>query len=209
MTSCTGSARGGFWEIWKSQQLRTRLRTRRVNFRGSQRPDEFVRYGRRTRWGGADEKVILERLCISLPYAETFNLKVIKGFVPELRSRKCFSCFGIPMFYVNMLWTFYVRFTYPYLAMVQHYGLLASLPNVIVCYATPFVKLWLVTALTVVLCDFYFADYHIRFRRVYLSISSGPIFFLKDPQMGNDTIHPELLLTFRVVHWSKTRKTLR
>ena len=23
-------------------------------------------------------------------------------------------CFGIPMFYVYMLWTFYVRFTYPY-----------------------------------------------------------------------------------------------
>ena len=26
----------------------------------------------------------------------------------------CFSCFGIPVFYVYMLWTFYVRFTYPY-----------------------------------------------------------------------------------------------
>ena len=64
--------------------------------------------------GGADGKVIIERICISLPYVETFNSKVIKGFVPELKSRKCFSCFGIPMFYVYMLWTFYVRFTYPY-----------------------------------------------------------------------------------------------
>ena len=25
----------------------------------------------------------------------------------------CFLCFGIPMFYVYMLWTFYVHFTYP------------------------------------------------------------------------------------------------
>ena len=32
------------------------------------------------------------------PYVEKpLNSKVIKSFVPELRSRKCFSCFGIPM----------------------------------------------------------------------------------------------------------------
>ena len=36
--------------------------------------------------GGADGKVIIERLCISLPYVETFHSKVIKGFLPELRS---------------------------------------------------------------------------------------------------------------------------
>ena len=40
------------------------------------------------------------------PYVEEpLNSKVIKSFVPELRSRKCFSCFEIPMFYVYMLWT--------------------------------------------------------------------------------------------------------
>ena len=39
------------------------------------------------------------------PYVEKpLNSKVIKSFVPELRSRKCFSSFGIPMFYVYMLW---------------------------------------------------------------------------------------------------------
>ena len=100
-------------EIWKSQlvELRTRHRTRRVDFRGLQRPDEFARYGRRTRWG-ADGKVIIERLCISLPYVKKpLNSTVIKSFVPERRSRKCFSCFGIPMLYVYMLWTFYVHFT--------------------------------------------------------------------------------------------------
>ena len=49
------------------------------------------------------------------PYVEKpLNSKVIKSFVPELRSRKCFSCFGIPMFYVYILWTFYVHFTYLY-----------------------------------------------------------------------------------------------
>ena len=63
------------------------------------RSDEFVRYSRRTCCG----KVSIERWYLS-PYVEKpFNSKVIKSFVPELRSRKCFSCFGIPMFYVYML----------------------------------------------------------------------------------------------------------
>ena len=33
------------------------------------------------------------------PYVEKpLNSKVIKSFVPELRSRKCFLCFGIPIY---------------------------------------------------------------------------------------------------------------
>ena len=48
--------------------------------------------------GGADGKVAIERLCLSLHYVEKpFNSKVIRSFVTELRSRKCFFCFGIPM----------------------------------------------------------------------------------------------------------------
>ena len=65
---------------------------------------------------GGDGKVSIERWYLS-PYVEKpFNSKVIKSFVPELRSRKCFSCFGIPMFYVYMLWTFYVHFTYSHIS---------------------------------------------------------------------------------------------
>ena len=51
---------------------------------------------------------------LSLHVGEPLNSKVIKSFVPELRSRKCFWCFEIPMFHVYMLWTFYARFAYPY-----------------------------------------------------------------------------------------------
>ena len=52
------------------------------------------------------------------------NSKVIKSFVPELRSRKCFSCFEIPIFYVyiyiymNMLCPF---LTYPWLWYIYIY----------------------------------------------------------------------------------------
>ena len=61
--------------------------------------------------------IIAERFLfmpLSLVRLRAFRLsaiKVIKSSVPELRSRKCFSCFGIPMVYVYMFWTFYVRFT--------------------------------------------------------------------------------------------------
>ena len=100
-----------------SVESRTRLRTGRLTFASSPKPGQWLFGGCHT-WGGGYEKASIERLCLS-PYVEKpFNSKVIKSFVPELRSRKCFSCFGIPMFYVNMLWTFYVRFAYPYLAMV-------------------------------------------------------------------------------------------
>ena len=52
-------------------------------------------------------------VCLS-PYVEKpFNSKVIKSFVPELRSRKCFLCFGIPMLSMYE----YVYFTYSCMAM--------------------------------------------------------------------------------------------
>ena len=61
------------------------------------------------------------------PYVEEpLNSKVIKSFVPELRSRKCFSCFEIPMFYVYMLWTFYVRFTYSCIKGMLHFALVSA-----------------------------------------------------------------------------------
>ena len=59
---------------------------------------------------GADGKVIIERLCISLPYVETFNSKVIKGFLPELRSRYVFFVFRdsyvLCIYVMNILCTF-------------------------------------------------------------------------------------------------------
>ena len=42
-----------------------------------------------------------------------------------------------------------------------------------------------------------------HFRIVCLSILSVPALYLKDPQTRNDTIHPDLLLTVRVICWNK------
>ena len=71
-------------------------------------------------WGEADGKVSIEKLYLS-PYVENpFNSKVIKSFVPELRSHNCFLCFGIPMLSIYELWTFYVYFTYSCMAVLHN-----------------------------------------------------------------------------------------
>ena len=48
-------------------------------------------------WFGADGKVSIERWYLPTYVEKPLNSKVIKSFVPELRSRKYFLCFGIPM----------------------------------------------------------------------------------------------------------------
>ena len=85
---------------------------RRVDFWGSQRPDEFACYGHCTRWRGRWKSQNRKNVYLS-PYVKgSLNSKVIKGFVSEQRSRKSFSCFEIPMFYVIYIWTLYVHFTH-------------------------------------------------------------------------------------------------
>ena len=68
------------------------------------------------RWKSQNRKIVPLS-----PYVEKpLDSKVMKSFVPELRSRKCFSYFEIPMFYVYIyiyIWTLYVHFAYAYLAM--------------------------------------------------------------------------------------------
>ena len=104
MTSCTGSVRGGFWEIWKKV---------RVESCGPKKKSDF-RLLAEALWRVPHvlgEQMEKPALCLS-PYVEKpLNSKVIKSFVPELRSRKCFSSFGIPMFYVYMRYEHYVHFT--------------------------------------------------------------------------------------------------
>ena len=51
---------------------------------------------RRGRWKRQNRKIVP----LSPYVEEPLNSKVIKSFVPERRSRKCFSCFEIPMFYL-------------------------------------------------------------------------------------------------------------
>ena len=115
MTSCTGSVRGGFWEIWEKSVGFLRPR-KTVDFRSPPGPCGGCRTLFQGRWKSQHRKIVSRS-----PYVEKpLNSKVIKSFVPELRSRKCFSCFRIPMLSIYELWTFYVHFTYSWMALLHH-----------------------------------------------------------------------------------------
>ena len=127
MMSCTGSACGILWGFWKSLfswELDSEREGSTFEARWGQ--TNLCTTGA-TRDGGADGKVIIERLCISLPYVKTFNSKVIKGFVPELRSHYVFFvfrdsyvlCYIYIYMFMNILWTFYVRLPYSCMGMLQ------------------------------------------------------------------------------------------
>ena len=106
--------RGGFGEIWKSQfSWKLDTKQERSTF-GAHRGQTNLHATGVARDGGWGRWKSQNRQNVYLsPYVEEpLNSKVIKCFVPELRSRKCFSCFEIPMFYVYMFWTVYVRFTH-------------------------------------------------------------------------------------------------
>ena len=96
MTSCTERVRGGFGGFEKSQELSSCLERRRLTFgarRGETNSLRRVPHVVWGRWKSQYRKVVYHS-----PYVEKhFNSKVIKCFVPELRSRKCLSYFGIPM----------------------------------------------------------------------------------------------------------------
>ena len=121
-------ARWGFWEFWKKL----------VELRPASGEDGWLSLARQSQasglWGGCctrwgtDEKARIERICnsLSLHVEEPLNSKVIKSFVPELRSRKCFSCFEIPMFYIYIY--IYINIICPFRISVSGYGTWSIMP---------------------------------------------------------------------------------
>ena len=113
-----------FGNLKKVSRVEIRHQTRRVDFRLLAEA-----LGRcRTRWRGRWKSLNWKTVPLS-PYVEkSLNSKVIKSFVPELRSRKCFSCFEIPMFYVYInehymsiyhirIWLWYIYTTHKYIVL--------------------------------------------------------------------------------------------
>ena len=93
-------ARGGFGVFWKSQLVEFCLGRRRFAFAYSPKSGQWPCGGCHKYCRGIWKSQNKKNVYLSPYVEEPFNLKVIKSFVPELRSRKCFSCFDIPMFYV-------------------------------------------------------------------------------------------------------------
>ena len=108
MTSRIGSARGILGDLKKSVELSYELDTEQEGSTFGTRWGETnlrstgaTRDGVGGRWKSQNRKNVY----LSPYVEEPLNSKVIKGFVPELISRKGFSCFGIPMFYVYVIYT--------------------------------------------------------------------------------------------------------
>ena len=92
-------ARGGFWGFWKTHLIELNPAS------GEDGWLSLARGGLGQVWhemsGGGRWKSQNRKNVYLSPYVEEpLNSKVIKSFVPELRSRKCFSCFEFPMLYV-------------------------------------------------------------------------------------------------------------
>ena len=93
-----------FGDLKKVSELSLAVRRRRATFEAWWWVPNML--------GEAHGKARIERLCISLPYIETFNSKVIKDFVPELRSRHVFFVFRnsyvLCINVMNILCTFHI-----------------------------------------------------------------------------------------------------
>ena len=103
----------GFSEFWRKLiELRTGHRTRRVDFRLLAEALRKCRTRGWWWWGGRWKSQNRKNVYLSPYVEEPLNSKAIKSIVPELRSRRYFSCFEIPMFYVIYIWTLYVHFSH-------------------------------------------------------------------------------------------------
>ena len=110
MTSRTGSARR-IWGIWR-KLVELRLDTKRDGWLSLARGGlGSVSHEMGRRWKNQDRKIVPLSPYVKKP----LNSKVIKSFVPELRSRKCFSCFEISIFYM-----FYVIYIYEHYKPISH-----------------------------------------------------------------------------------------
>ena len=125
--------RGGFWEIWKSQFGELSPASGEDGWLSlACRSQASGLCGRcHTCWGGGRRKSLNRKNVHLSPYVEEpLNSKVIKSFIPELRSQKCFSCFEIPMFYVymsciyvmNILCTFPISVSWVWYRLLKSHG---------------------------------------------------------------------------------------
>ena len=144
---------GGLGDFEKVGLLSLAVRRRRVPFACSQWP-----CGGCPRDGaGADGKVSIARLCVSFYVEKPFNSKVIKSFVPELRSRKCFSCFGIPVLCIYVIVGYHLTFQHnelfhlPYMAVTD----ISQRISLQVRPEEPFLLLKYIITLLLILCSYY------------------------------------------------------
>ena len=120
MTSYTGSVEWGFCGFEKSKLLSWVLASEENGWLSGLAQIRPVVCSGVSRVVGGIWKSQHRKIFHHSPYVEKpFNSMVVKSFVPEQRSRKCFCVSG----FLCALWTFYVYFTYSCMAMLHFFVL--------------------------------------------------------------------------------------
>ena len=132
------------------------------------------------RGGKADGKVVIKRLCLSLPYVEKlFNSKVIKSFVKFFVFQDSYVIYMYGH-YERFAYRYeYVYFTYPY----HGYVTIKANPK---------------TAFLVYFCDFLVASFIINFNTFLIAKCHRPSItdgypYLPTPPLGQDMIQSQFL----------------
>ena len=91
-------------DLRKVSELSFCARRRRLTFEARRDQTSSLRQGApRGGGGGGQMEKSTQKDCVSLSICQiTFNSKIIKSFVPELRSRKCFFCVSGFLCYLYM-----------------------------------------------------------------------------------------------------------
>ena len=152
MTLCTGSVRWIWGILKKVSRVETRHQTRRVDFRLLAEALDRCH----TRWGGGRWKSQNRKIVPLFPYVEKpLNSKVIKSFIPELRSHYMFFVFLDSYVYINehymsiyhirnWLWYNYCKFVTSaladYLSLVSEWQQVSSSPFSVFCVISKMVQ---------------------------------------------------------------------
>ena len=96
---------GDFEKVIEWSWVQPREKTVGFSLLAEARPVAFVAGATRVGAGGRWKSQNRENVYLSPYVEESLNSKVIR-FIPELRSRKCLSCFEIPMFYVYVIYMY-------------------------------------------------------------------------------------------------------
>ena len=125
MTSCTGSSRGGFWGFWKSQLVENLTPNWKGRLSGLAEARRICALRAPPVMGGRWKSQNRKNVYLSPYVEEPLNSKVIKSFVPELRSRYVFFVFRdsyvICKYVMNILCTFHISVSWVWYTPALHY----------------------------------------------------------------------------------------
>ena len=131
VTSRTGSAQRFVGDLKKVRELEIRFRTETVDFWARSGETILRAMGAVQDRGQMDKTAYWD--CVSPPYVETFNSKLIKRFRTWTRSRYVFLNFEIPMFFICSMYMCYKHaMSILHMAIFAYLALIVNMVQVLI-----------------------------------------------------------------------------